>query len=99
MRPADSSPSPYSAFPVRKSAVGSPERSMDAARLTDSVDGRGGGGTTGSSATTPPSVQATSAGTINVAICPGAVREAAIASEASRPSTGEVDEVRNHLEN
>ncbi len=37
----------------------------------------------------PPSLQATSAGTISVAIWPGAVRAATIASAASRPTSDE----------
>ena len=45
----------------------------------------------------PPSVQATSAGTISVAICPGAVRAATIASAASRPISDAADEVRSHF--
>ena len=39
----------------------------------------------------PPSLQATSAGTINVATWPGAVRAARIASTASLSDTGSRD--------
>ncbi len=71
---------------------------MDAARFTDSVDGSAGLGGAGILATVPPSVHATSAGTISVAICPGAVRAAMIASAASRPISEAADDVRSHLE-
>ena len=45
-----------------------------------------------------PSLQPTSAGTISVAICPGAVRAAEIASAASRPISEGARDVRTHLE-
>src|SRR5271170_1844952 len=98
MRPAALSPSPYSAFPASSSAVGKPVRSMDAARLTDSVEGRAAFGTAGIPGMVPPSVQATSAGTISVAICPGAVRAATMALAASQPISDAEDDVRNHFE-
>jgi hypothetical protein len=44
----------------------------------------------------PPSLHATSAGTISVAIWPSA--EARIASTASRPTADEAEAARSHLE-
>jgi hypothetical protein len=49
-------------------------------------------------AVAPPSPQATSAGTISVAMLPGAEPAATIASTASRPRFDAAFEVRNHLE-
>ena len=49
------------------------------------ASGSGGFGNGGNAAIEPPSLHATSAGTINVAIWPGAVRAATTASAASRP--------------
>src|ERR1700731_1381459 len=98
MRPATASPFPYNAFPPIRIAVRKPDRSMTAARSMHSVAGNGGLGKTGSAATTPPSLQATSAGTIRVATCPGAVRAATIASTASLPSLDAEADVRNHFE-
>ncbi len=79
-------------------AVFKPDWSMAAACSTVEVAGKGGLGKEGSVATTPPSVQATSAGTISVAIWPGAVRAAMIASTASLPIPDVETDVRNHLE-
>src|ERR1700676_5593602 len=98
MRPAVRTPFPYNAFPESKIAVGKPERSMTAARSTFCWLGVEGLGKAGIQATEPPSPQETSAGTIRVAICPGAVRAAIRASAASRPIWEEAWEVRNHLE-
>src|ERR1035437_1498938 len=98
MRPAASSPLPYRAFPEIRIAVGNPDRSMAAVRSIVAVVGNGGFGNAGSAATVPSSLQATSAGTISVAIWPGAVRAAIIASTASRPICDSEEDVRNHLE-
>src|SRR5271167_2073878 len=98
MRPAVVRPLPYSAFPAIRIAVGTLDRSIAAARSTVRVSGRGGLGNAGMVAIEPPSLQLTSAGTISVAIWPGAVRAATTASAASRPISEEARQVRNHLE-
>src|ERR1700691_3898273 len=98
MRPAVASPSPYRAFPVIRIAVRRPERSIAAACSTVFVSGRRGLASAGIGAIEPPSLHETSAGTISVAICPGAVRAATKASTASRPISEEDREVRSHLE-
>src|SRR5271156_1299956 len=98
MRPAATSPLPYSAFPAISMAVRKPDRSIAAACSTVAAEGKGGFGRAGGAAVAPPSLQATSAGTINVAIWPGAVRAAMIASTASRPTSDEEADVRNHFE-
>src|SRR5271166_1135428 len=98
MRPATISPLPYSAFPASRMAVLKPDRSIVAARSTVAVGGKGALSRAGSEATAPPSLQATSAGTISVAIWPGAVRAATTASVASRPTSDGERDVRSHLE-
>src|SRR5580692_5234316 len=98
MRPAAARPLPNSAFPASRMAVGKPDRNMAAARSTVAVAGGRGLGEARSAATFPPSVQAASAGTMSVAIRPGAVRAAMMAAAASRPASDEETEVRNHLE-
>ena len=75
-----------------------PEWSSFAACSIISLAGMGGRDTRGIPATVPPSLQATSAGTINVAIRPGAVRAAAIASIASQLTWDAVQEVRTQVE-
>lgn len=76
-----------------------PERSMDAACSTASAAGTGALGTAcGSGAADPASLHATSAGTIRVAIWPGAVRAVATAWAASWPTSADDRDVRSHLE-
>jgi hypothetical protein len=79
--------------------VGKPDRSMTADRSIVASFGSGALSDFGASAISPPSLQATSAGTINVAIWPGAVRAAVIASTASLPASMTLVDVRTHLEN
>src|ERR1019366_6432215 len=98
MRPAVANPSPYNAFPPIRIAVGNPDRSMAAARSTAGLDGSGAVGKTGGAATVPPSLHETSAGTIRVAIWPGAWRAAATASAASLPTLSGAADVRTHFE-
>ena len=78
--------------------MGKSDRSINAARLTDSAEGSGALGTAGIAAMDPPLLHAISAGTISVAIWPGAVRAAMMASAASRPRSDAAEDVRNHLE-
>src|SRR5271156_6687511 len=98
MRPAAANPFPWGAFPQTRIAVRKPDRSIAAAPSIVADGGIGGFGKPGIAATAPPSLQATSAGTMSVAIWPGAVRAAMIASTASRPTSGVDAQVRNHLE-
>src|ERR1700722_7046521 len=98
MRPADSNPSPYKPLPLSRIAGGKPERSISAARSTLRLEGNEGLINAGSAAIPPPSPHETSAGTISVAIWPGAARDATIALADSRPASEEACEVRSHFE-
>src|SRR5262249_19396385 len=98
MRPTVASLLPCNAFPASRIAVRNPDRSIAAACSIVSVLGTGGLGNGGTGVTTPPSLQATFAGTINVAMRPGAMRAAMIASAASLPVSEAEQEVRNHFE-
>src|SRR5690348_10393041 len=98
MHPANDRPSPYKARPATRSAVGSGERRISAARSMIACDGMGAVGMTGIFPAAPPSLQAASAGMINVAILPGGVRAATIASVVSRPISFAVREVLNQWE-
>ena len=75
-----------------------PERSTDAAYATFPFDGTGALGNSGSARTGPPSPQAASAGTINVAICPGAVLAAMMASMTSLGISELEQDVLTHFE-
>src|SRR5215469_1837692 len=83
--PAAARPLPYRALPAINKQVGRSERSMAAARSTDSVAGSGTLGNDCTLTMAPLSLHAASAGTIKVAICPGVVEAAMIASAASCP--------------
>ena len=69
-----------------------------AARSMASLVGSGAEGIGKGEPVAPFSPQATSAGTMRVAICPGGVRAPTMASVASRPICDDADEVRSHLE-
>src|SRR3984957_15940709 len=98
MRPAAFNPAPCKPLPVIISAVRGPLRSKAAACSTFAPDGSGACGTKGFGATTPPSLHETSVGTIRVAMRPGSLPAAAIASDASRPSPAVVRDVRSQAE-
>src|SRR5207253_9374558 len=96
MRPAAAIPLPYSALPPISIAVRRPDRSIAATRSTFAPLGGDALGKAGTSEMTPPSPQATSAGTIRVAILPGPAA-ATIAAAASRPHSAAAPDVRHHL--
>src|SRR5208283_1740080 len=103
MLPAVASPLPKSALPAISRQVLRPERSMAAACSTVSIAGRGALGTAGILAIKSFLLgitldQETSPGTISVAMRPGAVRAAMIASAASRATSDAAQDVRSHLE-
>ena len=85
-RCAATRPASDNACPLRTSIAGSPLRSACATRRTVSGATAALAGTGNGSATRPPSFQAVSAGSISVAICPGAVIAAWTAAAPSAPT-------------
>jgi len=83
IRWAAKSPASPRACPLRSSMAGSPERRIRATVRNTSGATRGRGATGRGTAGPLPSLQATSAGTISVAICPGGLRAACTAAAPS----------------
>ncbi len=97
--PATLRPCSRTARPDSSSTVGSPERSTLTAFAIASRVALPGCGTAGTGAMPDASFQAVSAGKIRVAIWPGGVRAAAIASAPSRATDAASGDVLTHDEN
>jgi hypothetical protein len=94
MRCAAARPAPISAGPVSTSSARCPLRSTCA--IERSVSGATGvrAGAGNAAPTSPPSLQAVSAGRISVAICPGGVFAACAAAAPSAPTLADDAVVR-----